>query len=194
MKKNTIPKLHVLLIDDDNNHLLLLKDQFEKNNKLYKLKVSTANHIGEISSDDLNTVNIAVIDLFMPELDGITTSLILKSKIKIPIVILTGNPEDERLEEFEGLLEPIMPIEKTTNYQGMCNSVYSFYKTGRDFIGLTEKINNQELIHLATGIIMNQNKCNEVDAMKTLKHSARSQEIKMSVAAQKILDVNFVKS
>ncbi|HOK40994.1 MAG TPA: hybrid sensor histidine kinase/response regulator [bacterium] len=92
-------KSKILVIDDDNVILLLLKKILELNN----FEVVTFNN-GKSAIEYLkkNNIDLILLDLMMPELDGYEICKIVKSTKKlrnIPIIIMTAKSDESEIEK-----------------------------------------------------------------------------------------------
>lgn len=187
MKKNT----KILIIDDDPNYLLLLKDALEQHNHQINVSVHAYEHIGKVNKQDLKDFDLAIIDLVMPDCDGITTALIIRSQVHIPIMILTAHSSDDRLNQFDNLLEPIISIEKGSDIKGTSNSIFSYLKIGKDFLGLKRKVDNQDVVSYAIGFIMSQTHCDIDTAKQKVKTIARNNRDTIISISQKIINMEI---
>ncbi|NRB10768.1 MAG: response regulator transcription factor [Rickettsiaceae bacterium] len=99
LNKTPTDKSHILIVDDDNRILKLLKKFLQQNNFL----VSTATSAKE-SIDLLKnfSVDLIILDVMMPEITGIEFAKNIKSSGQtLPIIMLTALSEPEH--KIEGL-------------------------------------------------------------------------------------------
>ncbi len=85
-------KLHILIVDDDNRIRDLLKDFLSQNNYI----VSTSEN-AENAKEKLKyfKFDILILDVMMPGQNGYDLAKEIKSKIDIPIILLTAKGEAE---------------------------------------------------------------------------------------------------
>ena len=85
-------KLHILIVDDDNRIRDLLKDFLSQNNYI----VSTSEN-AENAKEKLKyfKFDILILDIMMPGQNGYDLAKEIKSKIDIPIILLTAKGEAE---------------------------------------------------------------------------------------------------
>ena len=94
----------VLIVDDDQEMLLSLKEGFEKHNGTFSVLMAGD---GLIAVEKLkeNTISLVITDLRMPRMDGFALlALIMEQYPDIPVIIITGysTPEMERLAQEGG--------------------------------------------------------------------------------------------
>ena len=85
-------RLHILIVDDDNRIRDLLKDFLSQNNYI----VSTSEN-AENAKEKLKyfKFDILILDVMMPGQNGYDLAKEIKSKIDIPIILLTAKGEAE---------------------------------------------------------------------------------------------------
>lgn len=81
----------VLLVDDDHEFQTLLTEYLVGNG----LTVEVANN-GKLALNKLaeNTVDLMVLDIMMPEMDGLTLLKSFKDKVPVPTIMLTAKGDD----------------------------------------------------------------------------------------------------
>ncbi|AIQ16358.1 PhoP family transcriptional regulator [Paenibacillus sp. FSL H7-0357] len=126
----------VLLADDDPDILELLRLFLEREN----LKVLEAlNGIEAWSFIREQRVDLAVIDIMMPELDGIQLLKLLRTDYKIPVIIISAKNEDSdkilglQLGADDFIAKPFNPLEVMARIQAMLRRTYEFNEpTGQE--------------------------------------------------------------
>lgn len=185
MAKNN--RLNILLIDDELLFIQQLKYELEKNINTFQVNVIYAHHVKDVTDEQLNKIDIAVIDLKMPELNGIETCLILRNKINAPLMILTSDPDDERLKKFGAILSPIMPLGKSDNFSGLVNSILGYYEIARDNVGMKKKLNDQDGNAYAVGFLISRLGMNDIEAKQAIKNYSRNNRISISSVSEQLL-------
>jgi len=97
-------KKKVLIVDDDQEMLLSLKEGFEKYNATFSVLLAED---GLVATKKLEkeTISLVITDLRMPRMDGFALlSMIMEHYPDIPVIIMTGysTPEMERLAKEGG--------------------------------------------------------------------------------------------
>ena len=90
---------HILIVDDDNRILKLLKKFLSQNNYLVSTSTSTSEAINLLSNF---TYDLIILDVMMPEITGLEFATKIKASGSImPIVMLTALSEPE--DKIKGL-------------------------------------------------------------------------------------------
>lgn len=82
---------HILIVDDEPGVVSLLKDYFEIN----QYRVSTANNGATALKRAGESPDIIVLDINMPDMDGLTVCKKIRDYVNCPIVFLSARVEDE---------------------------------------------------------------------------------------------------
>ncbi|HJE20255.1 MAG TPA: response regulator transcription factor [Aliicoccus persicus] len=127
---------HILLVDDDQNILTFVSRQLEKNGNEVVTATDGRRAVEKLKTHD---VDIAIVDIMMPFMDGLSLTEVIKNNHDIPVIMLTAKSQiDDKREafsrgaddyltkpfEFEELLFRIEAILRRTN------------KSDKDFIRL----------------------------------------------------------
>ena len=153
---------HILIVDDDDRIRNLLKDYLTENNYI----VSTAeNAIQAKEKLEFMKFEIIILDVMMPGQNGYELTKEIKSKIKVPIILLTARGEVEnRIKGLElgaddYIGKPFEPKELLLRIKNIINKsnkidIKSSHKVGHAEIDLNKmtvslnnkfkKINNSE--------------------------------------------------
>lgn len=126
----------ILLVDDDQNILTFVSRQLEKNGDDVVTATDGRRALAKLKTHD---IDIAIVDIMMPFMDGLSLTEVIKKNHDIPVIMLTAKSQiDDKREaftrgaddyltkpfEFEELLFRIEAILRRTN------------KSDKDFIRL----------------------------------------------------------
>ena len=118
---------HILLVDDDQNILTFVSRQLEKNGNEVVTATDGRRAVEKLKTHD---VDIAIVDIMMPFMDGLSLTEVIKNNHDIPVIMLTAKSQiDDKREafsrgaddyltkpfEFEELLFRIEAILRRTN-------------------------------------------------------------------------------
>lgn len=83
----------ILIIDDEDILLQMLRCQFESEN----YDVITAKNLDEVTQKLKNSPDIILLDINMPDVDGLKICTMIRDYVSVPIIFLTarGNDEDK---------------------------------------------------------------------------------------------------
>ena len=134
-------KLHILIVDDDNRIRDLLKDFLSQNNYI----VSTSGN-AENAKEKLKyfKFDILILDVMMPGQNGYDLAKEIKSKIDIPIILLTAKGEaEDRIRGLEIGVEdylgkPFEPKELLLRIKNIMKNNYKIDFNSKFHVGKAE--------------------------------------------------------
>ena len=116
---------NVLIVDDDIPTLKLLKESIQQAGFNPIAESRSPNVMGLIENIDLD---LAIIDLDMPEIDGFEMIKLIKSDkkfAKLPIIIYTGKENiEEDLQKIDGMFEDLL-LKNSTNIEDLQDVIAS---------------------------------------------------------------------
>ena len=101
------PKIHILIVDDDDKIRELLKQYLKINNFFVSTAIDAAD-----TEEKLKIVkfDLAIIDIMMPGKDGLQLTKEIRETIDLPIILLTAKGESEdRIKGLEVGAEDYLP-------------------------------------------------------------------------------------
>ncbi len=101
------PKIHILIVDDDDKIRELLKQYLKINNFFVSTAIDAAD-----AEEKLKIVkfDLAIIDIMMPGKDGLQLTKEIRETIDLPIILLTAKGESEdRIKGLEVGAEDYLP-------------------------------------------------------------------------------------
>lgn len=141
-------------------------------------------------------VDLALLDVRMPEMDGLEAAGVLYCQMNIPVVIVSAFADKEYLEVsakigiFGYLLKPVGQDDLRAALQ-MAWSGYTKHSTLRDRISdLQVSLDNRITVERAKGILMNKKGLSEEQAMKALQQKARSTRRRLVDLAKAIIEAS----
>ena len=138
--------------------------------------------------------DVVLMDIRMPEMDGITAADRIYGEDKIPVVILTAHPNEELVDRaaqagvFGYLLKPVSP-------EGIRAAVHTALSRAKDVDTLSNRVNELEtnlaerkIVERAKGILMKKRSLTEEEAYLLLRRHSRDSRRPMAEIAQSIID------
>jgi len=95
----TMPTKHILIVDDDDDHRMLLADLLESKGHIISLAENAKQALDKLS---VQTVDLVITDFMMPEMNGLELIRAMATRewlSRIPVILLTANRR-ENLEEL----------------------------------------------------------------------------------------------
>lgn len=90
----------LLIVDDDDNIRLLMRDEFGDLNYNVITAVNGEEALISFSEED---VDLVILDLRMPKLDGAQFLERIRKTSKVPIIIYTANPGNFNVGDYESV-------------------------------------------------------------------------------------------
>ena len=148
--------MKILVVDDDVNIREVIKEYLRVNN--YEVYQAT-NGIEalQILEDNKNKINLVILDVMMPKMDGIECLKKIRTSSNIPIIMLTAKTQEEdKLIGFENgtddyIVKPFSPKELVARVKAILNrdklkhDIYEFNKLKIDKTSKVVTINDKEI-------------------------------------------------
>lgn len=184
-------KLRVLIADDEAIRLLSLKAQ---------LKSLDLDTVGE-ASNGLEAVELArelkpdlvIMDIKMPEMDGIEAAKIITVERPVPIVLLTAYGERELAERameagiFAYLIKPVSEADLLPAIMLATSRFAEFQLLRREIDDLKEALETRKLVEQAKGILMQRRRLSEADAFRLMQKQSQNENKKLVEIARAIV-------
>ncbi len=141
----------ILVVDDDKEIVKSIEIYLRQENyEIFK----AYDGIEALEVIDKNEINLVILDIMMPNLDGISTVNKIREKLNIPVILLSAKSED--YDKIEGLnkgaddyiTKPFNPLELIARVNSQLRRYNNFYK----------KTNNEEIYRSGDLIINNLTK------------------------------------
>jgi two-component system, response regulator PdtaR len=183
--------LRVLIAEDDPLVSITLTDQLSELGHTIAAVASDGQEAIEMAARE--QPELAILDIKMPRVDGITAAEQILAGMDIPILMLTAYSERHlvmRAAEAGALgylLKPVSSDELAANI----NLAVTRHREKRALMSevarLEETLAERSLIDRAKTILMEHNKLTEQDAYSRIRQMAREKRVKMVVIAQRII-------
>lgn len=128
----------VLLVDDDRDIVEMLKLFLEKEG----LRVMEAyDGIEAWTRIRQEKIDLAVLDIMMPRLDGIQLLQMLRTEYKLPLILLSAKKQDDdkimglKLGADDFIAKPFNPLEAVARIQAVLRRTYEFNEPAPDETG-----------------------------------------------------------
>ncbi|MEM0913008.1 MAG: response regulator [Planctomycetota bacterium] len=138
--------------------------------------------------------DLALVDLRMPEMDGLQASAVLGGEMGIPIIVISGYSDSEYVETaskngvYAYLLKPVSVESLRVTIQVAWRRYLDQHGLRGEIDTLNRRLEERKVIERAKGLIMEQLGLSESDAMRRLQKQARDARRPMVELAQSVID------
>lgn len=180
----------VLIAEDNPKTRLFLKNQLE----LLGYQVEAVSN-GQAAVDMVSEIDptLVIMDVKMPEMDGIDAARHISAKKTIPIILITGLSSDEMATKaiesgvFAYLVKPVTKKQLEPAIK-LAMARYDQFKSLKvEVDDLKEAIETRKLVERAKGILMKRCSISEEDAFKLLQTHSQKENKKMREIAETIV-------
>lgn len=146
--------MNVLVVDDEQGIREVIKEYCINEN--YNV-LEAENGIVALSIIENNKIDIIILDIMMPKMDGYTTLIKIREKYDIPVIMLSARKEEyDKLQSFnlgvdDYVTKPFSPKELVARIKAILSrnkkikNEYVYKNLKIDYLGHTVYINNKEL-------------------------------------------------
>jgi two-component system, response regulator PdtaR len=173
-----VKKLNILVADDESIIRLGLKRILEEAGHIV---YSAENGIAAVKLAEGNPPDLVILDIKMPEMDGIDTAQVLLDRRQVPIIFLTAYGDQElieraaRLHVMGYLVKPIKESELLAMIEVAAQRFEEHARTARTAAELEDEMVSRRTIDTAKGLLMQREGISELDAYNRLQQRARAE-------------------
>ena len=184
----------VLIAEDNPKTRLFLKTQLE----LLGFDVVDAVSNGQAAVDLVDELkpDLVIMDIKMPELDGIDAAKAITAKGPMPIILITGLSSDEMASKaveagvFAYLVKPVTKKQLEPAIKLAMARYEEFNSLKVEVDDLKDAIETRKLVERAKGILMKRCNISEEDAFKLLQTHSQKENKKMREIADTIISAS----
>lgn len=184
-------KNRVLIAEDNSKTRLFLKNQLELLG--YEVVCAVSNGAAAVEKVAEMNPNLVIMDVKMPEMDGIDAAREITSKGPVPIILITGLSSDEVATKaieagvFAYLVKPVTKKQLEPAIK-LAMARYSEFKSLKvEVDDLKDAIETRKLVERAKGILMKRCNISEEEAFKLLQSHSQKENKKMREIADNII-------
>ncbi|MBI3755107.1 MAG: response regulator [Deltaproteobacteria bacterium] len=190
-KSNTEETSRVLIADDNAAIRKYLASQLE----VMGFHVVAAATTGEeaVTLYDEFKPDLVIMDVKMPEMDGIEAAKIITGRLPVPIILITGHSSASLVERaiesgvFAYIVKPITKKDLLPAIR-LAFARFNEFKTLKTEVGnLKDTIETRKLVEKAKGILMKRLSISEDDAFKLLQSQSQKENKKLRDIAETVI-------
>ncbi|MBI5233782.1 MAG: response regulator [Deltaproteobacteria bacterium] len=193
---NTPDRKKVLIAEDNATTRRYLKAQLEALG--YEVVAAVANGKEAVKLAVELKPALIILDIKMPEMDGIEAAKIISAHAAIPIILVTGlSSEDVAAKAIEAgiyayLVKPITKKHLVPAIK-LALTRYNQFETLKEEVNdLKDAIETRKLIERAKGILMKRCSINEDDAFKLMQAHSQKENRKMKEVAESLISASKI--
>jgi response regulator NasT len=187
-----VKRLDILIADDESMIRLGLKTILEEaGHTVY----AAENGVAAVKLAEGHTPDLVILDIKMPEMDGLEAARILLDRTQVPIIFLTAYGEKElieraaRLSVMGYLVKPIKEAELLAMIEVVALRFEEHARTARDAAEMKDELASRRAIDRAKGLLMQREGISELEAYHRLQQRAQvERRTLLEVAEEAILD------
>lgn len=189
--KNTSSSTRVLIAEDNSKTRLFLKSQLELLG--FEVVAAVSNGMDAVKLVGELKPDLVIMDVKMPEMDGIDAAKIISSRGPVPIILITGLSSDEMAMKaiesgvFAYLVKPVTKKQLEPAIKLALARYEEFKSLKVEVTDLKDAIETRKLVERAKGILMKRCNISEEDAFKLLQSHSQKENKKMREIADNIV-------
>lgn len=140
-----------------------------------------------------NFPDMAILDVAMPGMDGISAAVEIRKKLKIPIMLLTSSCDSETIKRAAAsgiaayLTKPLRQQDLLPAIEVALKHVDEIEELKEKIEDLQEFIENRKVIEKAKGLLMSNNGVTEAEAYRIMQKTAMDKRRTLLQVANRIL-------
>lgn len=183
--------MRVLIADDDPIIRLDLKQMLE--NLGYQVVAEPEDGASAVEQAREHQPDVCVMDVKMPNLDGIAAAAILTDEGVAPVVLLTAYSDRELVERakeagvFGYLVKPFKPSDLSPAIEVARARFEQNKQLAGQISDLNERIEARKVVERAKGVLMEQHGISEAEAYRRIQQQSMNQRVSMKDVAEAVL-------
>lgn len=184
----------VLIAEDNSKTRIFLKNQLELLGYTVAGVASNGKAAVELAAE--LAPDLIIMDVKMPEVDGIEAARAITSKQTVPIILITGMSSDEMASKaidagvFAYLVKPVTKKQLEPAIKLALARFEEFKSLKSEVKDLQDAMETRKLVEKAKGILMKRSNLSEEDAFKMMQAHSQKENKKMREIAESILSAS----
>jgi AmiR/NasT family two-component response regulator len=186
-----VQRLRIVIADDESIRVMSLRSQLEALGHQVVGEAATGREVVEIACQV--KPDLAILDIKMPEMDGIEAAKAITAEQPIPIILLTAYGEEELVERaaevgvLAYLMKPVSEEDLLPTIALALARFREFQALHREVESLKEALETRKLVERAKGILMRRLNLSEEKAFRHMQRRSQNENIKLGEIARAII-------
>jgi AmiR/NasT family two-component response regulator len=186
-----VQRLRIVIADDESIRVMSLRSQLEALGHQVVGEAATGREVVEIACQV--KPDLAILDIKMPEMDGIEAAKAITAEQPIPIILLTAYGEEELVERaaevgvLAYLMKPVSEEDLLPTIALALARFREFQALHREVESLKEALETRKLVERAKGILMRRLNLSEEKAFRHMQRRSQNENIKLGEIAWAII-------
>jgi AmiR/NasT family two-component response regulator len=183
--------LGILIADDDSLHVMSLRQQLEELGHQVVAEAYTGREAVLLASK--RQPDLALLDIVMPDMDGIEAAKRINAAQPIPIVLLSAHSEDtlaQRADEagvFAYLVKPVTAQDLRPALLLASSRYHEFQVLRQEVSDLRQALETRKRVERAKGILMRRLHLTEEAAFRRLQKRSQDENQKLRHVAEAVI-------
>ncbi len=183
--------LRILIADDESLRLMSLREQLEKLGHRVVAEAGEGRSAVQLARE--LKPDLAILDIRMPEMDGIDAAERMMQEHPLPIILLTAYSERDLAERAANaqvsayLMKPISESDLLPAIALAMSRFAEFQSLHKEVDDLRDALETRKLVERAKGILMRRLDLTEEEAFRRLQRRSQNENKKLSEIAQAII-------
>jgi AmiR/NasT family two-component response regulator len=183
--------LRVLVADDESLRVMSLKGQLESIG--HRVIAEAANGKEAVTLARELRPDLAILDIKMPEMDGIEAAQTITQEHPIPIILLTAFSEKELAERAANanvaayLMKPVSEQDLLPAIALAVSRFKEFQSLHHEVDDLRDALETRKLVERAKGILMRRLNLTEEEAFRRMQRRSQNENKKLGEIAEAII-------
>lgn len=183
--------LRVMIADDESLRLMSLREQLEKLGHRVVAECGDGRAAVRLARD--LKPDLAILDIRMPEMDGIDAARTIMAEHPVPIILVTAYSERDLAERAAQahisayLVKPVSESDLLPAIALAMSRFQEFEELHREVDNLRDALETRKLVERAKGILMRRLNLSEEEAFRRLQRRSQNENKKLGEIANAII-------
>lgn len=181
----------IAVVDDEPDQRYLLAKLLRKAGHTIQIEAGSGQEVLKLLPSSM--VDLAILDIRMPGIDGIETARLIWQLHKLPSIFITAFASDRIITKVAEtlstavLVKPVRQPELLSAINATMQSAKEVRQLQEQAANARQELEDRKLIERAKGILMRDRALSEPAAFELLQQIARSQRKKLACTAESII-------